>query len=104
MDARSVPMGDRSAESVGPGRLAPQRLHRAAAGLVVEAARPRGERRPGGEARLLALLRPHEQGRETRPGVLPIARLARESLGENDDDAVLSRARPSEPDEPDRDV
>src|SRR5277367_855426 len=85
-----------SAISVGSGRPAPQRLGRAPASLLVQAARPGSERRARGEARLLSLLRLREQGRETRPGVISIARLAREFLGEDDDDAVLGGARAGE--------
>src|SRR5208282_4818860 len=76
----------RNGASVCPGRPAPQRLHCAAASLLVEAASPRGERWPRGEPGLRPLLRFRDEGGEARPGVLPIARLARELLGENDDD------------------
>src|SRR6185437_9078894 len=95
---------NKPARSIRPCRLASQRLDRASPRLVVEAARPRGVRRTGGEARLRPLLRLDEQGGETGAGVLAVARLARISLGENDDHAVLGGARSRKLDEPDRDI
>ena len=44
------------------------------------------------------------QRRKTRAGVLAVARLARELLGEDDDHAILGRSRAGELDEADRDI
>src|SRR6185437_5343180 len=95
---------NKPARSIRPCRLAPERLDRASPRLLVESARPRGVRRTGGEARLRPLLRLDEQGGETGAGVLAVARLARVSLGENDDHAVQGGARPGEPDQPRRNI
>src|SRR6202042_97168 len=83
---------------------APQRLDRAAACLVIDAAHSGGECRPRGEAALWPRLRLHEQIGQPGSRVLAVARLAREALGENDDHAILSCARAGELDEPDRDI
>ena len=90
--------------SVGPGRAAPQRLDCAAAGFLVEPAGPRSECRAGRAPGLRPLLRLRDERRKTRAGVLAVARLARELLGEDDDHAILGRSRAGELDEADRDI
>src|SRR5580704_7520737 len=85
-------------------RLPSQRLDGPAPSLLVEAANLRGERRSGRTARLFALLRFRQQRGEPRACVLAVARLAREFLGEDDDDALLRHARAGELHQPDHDV
>src|SRR5205823_6734193 len=75
-------------------RAAAQRLDLAAPPLGVEPAGFRGERRSGRAPRLFAVGGALDQCGEPGARVLAVARLAGETLRENDDHAVLRRARP----------
>jgi hypothetical protein len=83
--------GPRQHESVRPGCLAPQRLDRAAARLVVDAAHSGGACRPRGKAPLWPDLSFNKQVGQPGSRVLAVAGLARGS-GQNDDDAARARA------------
>ncbi len=90
---RRCPRGRVRGKSVRPWRLAPQRLDRAAARLLVDPAHAGGPGGPCGQTAFWLDLRLDQQIGQSRSRIFAIARLAREALGENDDHAVLGGAR-----------